>query len=609
MKSIFILLGFLGCLSGWSQVSDREIADYHFNQGKFAEAKLYYERLYNSDQKELVYPNYLKCLVQLKDWDTAEEIIKKRAKQKSNDGIAYVEWGSLYLDQGKTEEANEQFKTAVEKVEPSRAFIIRLANEFNALQQYQWAIQCYEKGKKKGKDGYLYNYEIASAKGSLGDLQGMIDAFIILLQEEPHYLTTVETLIARLIKFEDNISQSQMLRTSLLKAIQANPDNVVLSEFMIWYYLQTKNYEGAMQQSIGLDKRLKENGMRIMEMAQVAVDDDAYDIGAKGYQYVISKGPASPYYFTAHIAELNARLKKFASLPTTIHDWRLLNANFQSTLSLVPHNDDAYPLIERFIQLKGYHWQTADSVSFFIQKDIDFLQNEVSTGLYSNKTKAKLKILLGDLLLAQNSIWEASLLYSQVELDYKEDIVGNEARFKNAKVSFYNGDFGWAQSQLEALKGSTSKLLANDAIDLSLIITENIQDSIQEPLEMFARAELLSVQQLNEQAIQTLDSLAYLFPAHPLIDESLFLQANMAWEKQEWQKCEKLLQTIIDFHFTEIKYDDAVWKLGQLYEKHLNDSAKAMALYEKILTEQPGSLYVTEARKSYRRLRGDDQPQ
>ncbi|MEN9394934.1 MAG: hypothetical protein RL362_1155, partial [Bacteroidota bacterium] len=286
MKHFLFTLGFLLSLTLYAQVSDREIADYHFNQGKFAEAKLYYERLYNSDQREIIYPNYLKCLTQLKDWETAEDIVKKRAKQKSNDGIAYVQWGSLYLEQNRNAEAYEQFENAIEKVDPSRAFIIRLANEFNALQQYEWAIKCYEKGKKKGKDGYLYNYEIASTKGSLGDLQGMIDAFIVLLIEEPHYLSTVETLIARLIKFEDNLEQSKMLRISLLKAIQSNPDNAVLSEFMIWYYLQTKNYDGAMQQSIGLDKRLKENGIRIMELSQVAVDDDAYDVAAMGYQYV-----------------------------------------------------------------------------------------------------------------------------------------------------------------------------------------------------------------------------------------------------------------------------------------------------------------------------------
>lgn len=608
MKNFAIILGFLFSISGFAQVSDKEIADYHFNQGKFAEAKLYYERLYNSDQRELVYPNYLKCLTQLKDWEMAEEIVKKRAKQKSNDGIAYVQWGALYLEQNRTAEAEEQFENAIEKVDPSRAFIIRLANEFNALQQYSWAIKCYEKGKKKGKDGYLYNYEIASAKGSLGDLQGMIDAFVILLLEEPHYLSTVETLIARLIKFEDNLEQSQMLRTSLLKAIQAHPDNTVLSEFMIWYYLQTKNHEGAMQQSIGLDKRLKENGIRIMEMAQVAVDDDAYDVAAQGFQYVISKGPASPYYYSAHIAELNARLKKFANQNTSKNDWLLLEKNFQSTMALVPHNDDAYALIERLIQLKGYHFQQPDSVDFYIQKDIDFLQTEINTGAYSNKTKAKLKLLLGDLYLAQNAIWEASLLYSQVELDYKEDIIGNEARFKNAKVSFYNGDFGWAQSQLEALKGSTSKLLANDAIDLSLLITENIQDSIQEPLQMYARAELYSVQQLEVLATQSLDSISSSFPGHPLIDESLYLQAMIAWENQDWSRSEKLLLEIVELHFTEIKYDDAIWKLGQLNEKYLNNTEKAMTYYEKILTEQPGSLYVTEARKSYRRLRGDDQP-
>ncbi len=607
MKNVLVLLGLLFSLPFIAQVSDREIADYHFNQGKFAEAKLYYERLYNTDQREIIYPNYLKCLTQLKDWETAEEIVKKRAKQKSNDGIAYVQWGALYLEQNRNNEAAEQFETAIEKVDPSRAFIIRLANEFNTLQQYEWAIKCYEKGKKKGKDGYLYNYEIASTKGSLGDLQGMIDAFIVLLLEEPHYLSTVETLIARLIKFEDNLEQSKMLRTSLLKAIQTNPDNAVLSEFMIWYYLQTKNYDGAMQQTIGLDKRLKENGMRIMEMAQVAVDDDAYDVAAMGFQYVISKGPASPYYYTAHIAELNARLKKFASVNTNLNDWKLLEKNFQSTMELVPHNDDAYALIDRFIQLKGYHLQHPDSIRYYIQKDIDFLQNEINTGGYSNKTKAKLKLLLGDLLLAQNAIWESSLLFSQVELDYKEDIIGNEARFKNAKVSFYNGDFGWSQSQLEALKGSTSKLLANDAIDLSLLITENIQDSIQEPLQMYARAELYSVQQLDELAISSLDSISASFPGHPLIDEALYLKALMAWENQDWTKCEKILLEIVEFHFTEIKYDDAIWKLGQLNEKYLNNPEKAMAYYEKILTEQPGSLYVTEARKCYRRLRGDDQ--
>jgi tetratricopeptide (TPR) repeat protein len=595
---VFIYIASFGVSA---QVSDREIADYHFNQGKFAEAKLYYEKLYNTDQKEIVYPNYLKCLINLKDWETAEEIIRKRAKQKTLDGLIYVQWGQLMLEQNRNDEAKEYFQTAIDKVEPSRAFIVRLANEFIALQQYPFAIQAYEKGRKKGKDGYLYNFEIASAQGMLGDMQGMIDSFIILLQEEPHYLSTVETLIARLIKFEDNPEQSNILRISILKAIQAQPDNSALSEFMIWYYLQSKNFAGALQQSIGLDKRLRENGLRIIELAQVALDDHEYDVAANAYEYIIQKGNAFPYYYTAQMGVLNARLKKIETQATSADEWMQLTKNFESTLQLIPHNDEAYPLIENYIKLKAYQLHKSDSAQIFLQQELE------SAG-YSGKTKAKMKLLLGELMIIQNNIWEASLLFSQVELDYKEDIIGNEARFKNAKVSFYNGDFGWSQSQLDALKGSTSKLLANDAIDLSVLITENIQDSIEEPLQIFARAELLSFQNLDAQAEVTLDSINTLFPGHPLIDEAIYLKAMMAWKQEDWAKCEKLLNEIIEFHFTEIKYDDAIWKLGQMNELYLHNNQKAMEFYEKILTEQPGSLYVTEARKSFRRLRGDDQP-
>jgi tetratricopeptide (TPR) repeat protein len=336
-------------------------------------------------------------------------------------------------------------------------------------------------------------------------------------------------------------------------------------------------------------------------LAQVALDDHEFDVAANAYEYIIQKGNTFPYYYTAQMGVLNARLKKFETQTTSSSDWVQLTQNFESTLKMIPHNDEAYPLIENYIKLKAYQLHKADSAQLF-------LQNEIESSGYSAKSKAKMKLLLGDLMIIQNNIWEASLLFSQVELDYKEDIIGNEARFKNAKVSFYNGDFGWAQSQLDALKGSTSKLLANDAIDLSVLITENIKDSIEEPLRIFARAELLSLQNLNTEAEITLDSIGVLFPGHPLIDEAIFLKAMMAWKKEDWTQCEKLLNEIIEFHFTEIKYDDAIWKLGQMNELYLHNTQKAMEYYEKILTEQPGSLYVTEARKSFRLLRGDDQP-
>ena len=105
------------------------------------------------------------------------------------------------------------------------------------------------------------------------------------------------------------------------------------------------------------------------------------------------------------------------------------------------------------------------------------------------------KLDLGDYYLMQGGIWESTLLYSQVDKDLKEAYLGELARFKNARLSYFNGDFEWAQAQFDILKASTSKLISNDAIDLSVFITDNLGlDSIALPMELYARAELLSFQ-------------------------------------------------------------------------------------------------------------------
>lgn len=589
----------LGAILGLNaQVTDKEIADYHFNQGRYAEAKLYYDKLYETTPEQ-VYTNYFKCLVALKEFETAEQILKKRIKNKSTEISSLVQLGNLYVIQDRKEEAAKQFEIAIDKVDPARAFIQRLANELSQIQQYHYVIMAYEKGKKKGKDGYAYNYEIANTKGQMGDMNGMIDAFLVLLLEEPHYLSTVETSLARLIKFEDHPDQSEMLRVAILKKLQTNPDNITLAEIMTWFCIQTKNYPCALQQCIAIDKRLKEDGQRLIELANLCLEDNAFKSAADCYDYIISKGQNnSPYFYSAKMGILQTRLKEYNSTNTTQEQWSGLGTQYQSTLSQIPINDETLPIIENFIQIIGYRLQMADSA----QRTVS---NYLEKYNFSPKVRAKLKIILGDLNIIQNQIWEASLLYSQVELEFKEDVLGNEAKFKNAKVSFYAGDFAWAQSQLDALKGSTSKLVSNDAIDLSVLILESIPDSIEIPLEIYARAELQAKQYQYATTFTTLDSIAKEFPGHPLIDEALFLKATMAYNQLDWASCEKYLKEIIEFHFTELKYDDAMMMMGQLNEYHLNNNEEAMKWYEKILTEQPGSLLVTEARKSYRRLRGD----
>ena len=84
--------------------------------------------------------------------------------------------------------------------------------------------------------------------------------------------------------------------------------------------------------------------------------------------------------------------------------------------------------------------------------------------------KAQVKLELGDILVLQEQFNKALIYYTQIQRNLKNSTISQEARFKVAKASYYKGDFKWAESQLKILKASTSQLIANDALDLKLLI-------------------------------------------------------------------------------------------------------------------------------------------
>jgi tetratricopeptide (TPR) repeat protein len=230
----------------------------------------------------------------------------------------------------------------------------------------------------------------------------------------------------------------------------------------------------------------------------------------------------------------------------------------------------------------------------------------INSGYARRQDVALCKIELADLLILEDDNWEAALLYGQVEKEFKEDVIGQEAKFKRARVSYYVGEFSWAQAQLDVLKTSASKLIANDAMALSLLIQDNLAlDTTDAPLLMFARADLFAYQLRFDEAMQVLDSLEGEFGWHGIIDESIFLRAKVYVNRRDFTAAATAYQRIVDNYSWELTGDDAYYELGKLYEEYLGDKAKAMEMYESLMMNFPGSIYVVDARKRYRSLRGD----
>ena len=602
IKQLLFIFGIMLCgIAANAQETDMELADYYYNQGMFEQAKLYYEKIYKTNKTSKVFNNYLNTLIELRDFEEAEKMAKKKIKEDAKDGVGYVKLGDLYLKFNLPEKAKEQFDEAVKRVEPTRSNIQRLANEFGLINEYDYALKVYEKGREQSKDGYNFTYEVANMKGNLGDYVGMTEAFLDLIGEEPHYLQTVQNSFNRLLNLEENLENLEMLKTALLKRAQKFPDQTIYAEMLAWLFMQKKDFASALIQSIALDMRQNENGSRLINLAQLAMNNSDFETARKAYQAVIEKGPASDYYITARIEKLQVSKEELAQKPGNDSAlYSQLENDYIGALAEIGRTHETAILMKELAHVQAFHLKkSTDAVAL--------LRDAIALPGIFNKTQALCKLELGDVQVFNGDIWDASLLFSQVELDFKDDVLGNEAKFRNARISYFTGDFEWAQGQLDALKASTSKLISNDAIDLSLLITDNFNmDTTTAPMMMYARADLLAYQNRYDECIITLDSILTEYPSHSLTDEIKMLKASIYMKQAQFDLARDLYQNVVDLHFADITADDALFKLALLQEQVYKDNAKAMSLFEKLITEFPASLYVVEARKHFRALRGDD---
>ena len=92
---------------------------------------------------------------------------------------------------------------------------------------------------------------------------------------------------------------------------------------------------------------------------------------------------------------------------------------------------------------------------------------------------------------------------------------------------------------------------------------------------------------------------------HSIADNVLFKKAEIFSKNGKFDLAASNYSEIMEKYPYDLLADDAMYNLAGLYEYQLNNKSKAMELYEKILTQYPGSLYVVDARKHFRALRND----
>lgn len=596
MRIIFFFLLFT--VSSYAQNNNQKTAYQYYVNGDYDKAIAIYEELNSRQLSTNIYSTYFISLCNLDRFSEAEKLAKKFYTKYPTRLNYLVDIIISQIKQKNEKKSDNYLKKLFKKISGKNSQVVQIANRFQSFSMYQIALDIYK--KPQAISGAIqYDLQIAQLYALLGKEELMIKQYFNFLLRNPNKKKVVFTSIQRFlnnngIKNENNYL---IVKKALLKTSKLHPDRADFNEMLIWFFMQNKQYKSALNHVVSLDRRSGNSLSSIYDIGETLLDLEKYPLSIQAFDYIISKGFKSNLYIDAHINKLYALTK---SINENSEDIKSIDQKYSQIIDEVGVNRYSILLVSNYAHFKAFYLNDLISA-------IDILDDVMIMSTIDKLDLAECKIQYADIMLLSGNIWDALLFYSQVEKDFKEHPIGHKAKFKRAKIAYYQGDFTWAQAQLDVLKSSTSKLIANDAMDLSLLITDNYAlDTIDIPMIQFAKADLKAFQKKSDIALLTYDSILVNFQGHDLSDEIYYRKANIYLLNNNFDMYIKMLEIIIDQFSYEILIDDALFDLATFYDEKLNNKEQAAKYYQELILNFKGSIFVAEARERFRILRGDN---
>ena len=588
----FIILLLLIPFISISQNNDVQKAQSLFSKGDYEKAVQIYEKL-PSNKLPRFYSSYLYSLNALSKYKEAKKVAQKMYLRDKNN-LRYL--SDVIIFERKNDDKSQASKNLnilikELKTKPSQALTI--SNNFNRNEMYDFAIKVLDATEN---DNNRNNYLIQKAENysSLLDYEKMITCLLDLLEynasRELYVRNKFQKTIYNFGIKNENFNKS--LKKLLISYSNKNSKNPIYSDLLVWYFIQNKNYEMAYRQSVSMDLKFGDYDFTLLDIASLFQEEKKYMQANKVYNYIISKNKKDKLFYQAHAQKIN--LAFVSDNQQLIKEVRENYDNYELDFPLNKITVNFYSAYAKFQALHKNDYESSEKI-FLKILNLDNIKDEVDV--------AEAKLNYSDILVYNGRIWEALIYYSQVEKKFKENPIGHQAKLKIAKVYYYNGDFEVAQAQLDVLKRSTSKLISNDAIDLSLLITDNLSlDTTDIVMRMYAKAEMLAYQRKYIEALSLYDSLINKYQFHSLVDEALFEKYKIYYELEDFDNCIFALNKILDYSLNDILADDATYFLAKIYDEKINDINLALLNYNIIIEKFQGSIYYDFSRKKIRSI-------
>ncbi len=580
--------------------TDERLANQYFRDGQYEQAVALYEELFEENPTPVIYNNYLESLFALGKFRTARQVVEAQIEAHPDDIRYQVDLGWSYDRADQSRRARRQLNGLIDDLEADPDAVIGLAMAFETRGYLDRAMDTFKEGRRLLGDSHPLHLRIAELHEKKGDYRAMMREYLDYITARPDDMDRVRGMIQDAIAHDPGFERNDALRAELLARTQREPDHVHYSEMLLWLSIQQQDFRLAFRQARALDRRLQQEGRPVLEVAELSKNNAHYEVAAEAYQYLLEQGEEARHYLQALVGYLNVRFLAVTDDYTYDPDDLLeIEQEYKEAIGDLGINARTVSLVRNLANLQAFYLENTSEA-------IELLEATLDLPRISNRVKAECRIELADILLHTGQVWDATLLYSQVDRMFRDDPLAHEAKYKNARLTYFIGEFDWAKAQLDILKAGTSRLIANDAMKLSLRIQDNLGvNGDPQPLLMFARAEQHIFMNQYDRALQTLDSIQDAFPNHQIQDDVLFARADIMRERGDYEAADSLLALITEQYPMGLLADEALFQRAELQQHLFERDDKAMALYQQIMIEYPGSLHTITARNRFRQLRGD----
>ncbi len=577
---------------------DEKLARELYYKKDYEKARDIYKNLYDTYDQASYFNQYADCLILTGDLESAEKAYKSFLKKNPKNWKSHVDLAYVYQQQGDNPKALRYLNKMIKDVPDTRNAIIEVTNLLRTRNFNDVAISLFDRGAKNPDLNYSFNLEKAYTYNSMLDFENATECYLQYLKEKPEQYEMVKNRLRTMMLYDLNGNVRDVVRMALLRKTQEEPENEEFSSLLMWYSLQEQDYDLALMQLKALDKRGKNNyESDILYVAQIAGDNKQYDIAIEAYDYILKKSGEGVFYVQATVGFIkNSYEKAKAEGNRDKSFYEDLSETIDYAFDKIGYTNAMMPLV--LVQ--------ADILAFELGRydDAKTLLNRTLTLGFLPQTNAELKMKLADIYLLTDEVWDATLLYSQVEKSMKNEPIAHEARFKNAQLRYFIGEFEWANAALDVLKAATSKLVANDAMTLSLTISDNLEyDTI--ALKRIAKADYYIYQRKYDLANVVLDSVAAYNPNEVSLPNVFYRKAKIAINEGNYELADSLYKRVYEGYADSYIADEALAEDAQLLETLLNRKEEAMECYSRLFDYYTASVYVAQARKSYRRLRDE----